>query len=125
MCFDRSLRFNLEINCVHRLFFCSFRQSQTISAQRAAVSVAAGTAIGSQLVIAFHKTHEAVPYMRTAEAYAKTDRFYVLILSTGILPAGLMLRVFILNSLIRIRFISVDSIVSNSDAPARSLKILC
>jgi hypothetical protein len=60
---------------VHRLFFCSFRQSQTISAQKAAVSVAAGTAIGSQFVIAFHKTHEAVPYMRTAEAYAKNGPF--------------------------------------------------
>ena len=55
----------------------------------------------------------------------KTDRFYLLILATGILPAGLMLRVFILNTLIRFRFISVDSIVSNSDAPARSLKLLC
>ena len=43
-----------------------------------------------------------------------------LIDTTGLFPAGLVLRMFILNSLIRFRAISVDTVVANGWARARA-----
>jgi hypothetical protein len=40
------------------LLFISLRQSQTITAQKAAASVAAGTAIGAPLFIRIHERFE-------------------------------------------------------------------
>jgi hypothetical protein len=46
----------------------------------------------------------------------------MLIIALGIFPAGLVLRMFVLNSLIRFRIMSVDFVVSNG-AAARALFI--
>jgi hypothetical protein len=97
------------------LLILSLRQSQTITAQKAAVSVAAGTAIGTRAFVCSFRLaqHRLDSFHPTTEI--------ALIVAAGIFPAGLVFRAFILNTLMRFRVISADPIVSNGTARPRAL----